>query len=109
MRMLIGLSEETDVLTKKKNHLKQLGLFFFIILFSVLISSVQSWREAEESQAKWQENEHRNRRHFNLWREPWTAGTIVKAGSIFMDGNELARTFHNRLWYIIIVIIIIDL
>ena len=35
MRMLIGLSEEKDIFTKKKNHLKQLGLssLFFFILF----------------------------------------------------------------------------
>lgn len=33
MRMLIGLSEETDVLTKKKNHLEQLALFSSLFFF----------------------------------------------------------------------------
>lgn len=33
MKMLIGLSEETDILTKKKNNLKQLGLFSSLFFF----------------------------------------------------------------------------
>lgn len=42
MRMLIGLLEETDIPTKQKNHLKQLGLFSSLFFFGHLFSTMQN-------------------------------------------------------------------
>lgn len=45
MKMLIGLSEERDILSKKKNHLKKLHLFSSLFFFFFFLSPLWEVKE----------------------------------------------------------------
>lgn len=57
MKMLIGLSEERDILSKKKNHLKKLHLFsslffFFFFFLSPLWEAKEKLKKARLNSKK---------------------------------------------------------